>query len=139
MTTLNITLGSHTKLHSVWANMPTKSRVNAIPNRALKFYITEDASGFIVKGERDHMGPLSAGNMPTLNIRLLTKSIFYVSTTTPFYILNTDNNEESNVKNQGITNGVLIWNMETESNYFYGNATKTASYKSSIRKVFPVM
>jgi len=42
----------------------------------------------------------------------------------------------SGVKNQGVTDGVLIWNMETNGNSFYGNASKTTEYKSSIQKVF---
>ena len=41
-----------------------------------------------------------------------------------------------NVKNQGVTDGVLIWNMEYNDNSIYGNANKTALYKSSIQKVF---
>jgi hypothetical protein len=125
------------KLHSSWANMPTKSRIQAIPYNSLMFYITEDGSGFIVKGERDHMGPFVGGKMPiTLNVRFLTKLVFKVSTITPFYILNLDGSLMAGVKNQGVTDGVLIWNMETNGNSFYGNASKTTEYKSSIQKVF---
>jgi len=123
----------------VWAIMPTKSRVNPIPYSVLTFYVTEDALGFIIKGERDHMGPLASGNMPIINARFLTKFIFHVSTVTPFYILhnNGDIIPDSQVKNQGITNGMLIWN-NTERPYdcFYGNPTKVGAYKNMIKKVF---
>ena len=128
------------KMDPSWAIMPTKSRIDPIPYSALTFYITEDALGFIVKGERDHMGPLPDGEkMPIINARFLTKFIFYVSTVTPFYIIN-DNGEiipVSQVKNQGITNGMLIWiNTERPYDCYYGNPTKVGAYKNMIKKVF---
>ena len=123
------------KMHSSWANMPRLSRINAIPYSALTFYVTEDGTGFIVKGERDHMGALSAGRMPTLNIRFLTKLVFYVSTTTPFYILhNNGTSQMSKVKNQGVTDGVLIWYMDHNADSKYGN--NKGGYISNIKKVF---
>jgi hypothetical protein len=128
------------KMDPSWAIMPTKSRIDPIPYSALTFYITEDALGFIVKGERDHMGPLPDGEkMPIINARFLTKFIFHVSTLTPFYILNNNGSiiPVSEVKNQGITNGILIW-MNTERPYdcYYGNPTKGGAYKKMIKKVF---
>jgi len=124
------------KMHASWANMPQKSRINAIPHSALTFYVTEDETGFIVKGERDHMGPLSAGNTPTLRVRFYTQLVFRVATTTPFYILRLDGTAMSGVKNQGVTDGVLIWNMEHTGDSIYGNASKTAAHKGTIQKVF---
>jgi hypothetical protein len=125
------------KMHPAWANTPQINRINSIPYSALTFYVTEDVSGFVVKGERDHMGPLDpASRMPTLRVRFLAKLVFRVSTTTPFYILSLGNSPRSGVKNQGVTDGVLIWNMEETGSSYYGNATKTAAYKGSIQKVF---
>ena len=124
------------KMHPSWANMPEKNRINAIPYSALTFYVTEDGTGFIVKGERDHKGPLSADKMPTLNIRFLTKLVFYVSTTTPFYIYeNNGTSQMSRVKNQGVTDGLLIWYMEHNGDSKYGNS-KGGAYISNIKKVF---
>ena len=124
------------KMHSSWAKMPLLSRIEAIPYCTLKFYVTEGASGFVVKGDRDHMGSLS-GNLPTLRVRFLTKLVFYVSTTTPFYILKLNNAQMPDVKNQGVTDGMLIWKMEVTENSYYGNSGKAAaSYKGSIQKVF---
>jgi hypothetical protein len=128
------------KMHPAWANLPKLSYVSKIPYCTLKFHVTEDESGFIVKGERDHAGlldPLS--RTPTLRVRNGTKFVFRVSTTTPFYILRTDRAVMSGVKNQGVTDGVLIWNMENvgdpELSYMvarYGNA----AYNGVIQKVF---
>jgi hypothetical protein len=127
------------KLHASWANTPQKSRINTIPYSSLTFRVTEDATGFVVKGERDHMGPLGSSSMPTLRVRFLAKLVFRVSTTTPFYILTRDGTPMSGVKNQGATDGVLIWNMENvgdpELSYMvarYGNA----AHNGTIQKVF---
>jgi hypothetical protein len=125
------------KVHPSWATMPTKSRIAAIPYAALTFYVTEDETGFVVKGERDHMGPLSAADrMPALRVRFLAKLVFHVSTSTPFCILHQNETRRSDVKNQGVTDGVLIWHMEDTASSIYGNASKTAAYKGSIQKVF---
>jgi len=133
------------KIHPSWAIMPTKSRVNRIPYRTLTFYVTEDALGFIVKGERDHKGSLPADEkMPVLNARFLTKFIFHVSTITPFYIFNENGQkiEDERVKNQGTTKGLLIWfNTEYNHDCYYGSdkistGAKTNAYKNMIKKIF---
>jgi hypothetical protein len=128
------------KMHPSWAIMPTKSRVNSLPYSALTFYITEDALGFIVKGDRDHNGSLAAGKMPILNIRFLSKILFYVSTVTPFYIMKKDGTVApgSEVKNQGITNGLLIWNYtERYDDSYYGKlGSSVGTYKNRVVKVF---
>ena len=102
----------------------------------MAFYVTEDAGGFVLKGERDHEGPLSgarmAARMPTLKVRFLTKLVFHVSTTSRFYILRTNGTQMSGVKNQGVTDGVLIWHMEEYGDSRYGNST----YRGTIQKVF---
>ena len=126
------------KMHPCWAVMPELTSISAIPNRALTFYVTEDAGGFVLKGERDHKGALPAGNLPTLRIRYKAKLVFRVSVTTPFYILQSNGTTQmSDVKNQGITDGVLIWNMEERGDTYYGNA-KGGNYRGSIKRVFGV-
>jgi hypothetical protein len=130
------------KMDPSWAIMPTKSRINPIPYSSLTFYITEDALGFIVKGERDHMGSLPVGQkMPILYLRIPSKILFYVSTITPFYIMKANHTEApiSEVKNQGITNGLLIWKYSdryTENSYYGKLGVSVGSYKNQIIKVF---
>jgi len=130
------------KMDPSWAIMPTKSRINPIPYSVLTFYITEDAVGFVVKGERDHMGSLPVGQkMPILYARIPSKIIFYVSTITPFYIMNEWGAEfrTSEVKNQGITNGLLIWNYSEKmyDYYYYGKVgVGVGNYKNKIVHVF---
>ena len=70
--------------------------------------------------------------MPTLKVRFLTKLVFHVSTTSRFYILRTNGTQMSGVKNQGVTDGVLIWHMEEYGDSRYGNST----YRGTIQKVF---
>jgi hypothetical protein len=74
--------------------------------------------------------------MPALRVRFLAKLVFHVSTSTPFCILHQNETRRSDVKNQGVTDGVLIWHMEDTASSIYGNASKTAAYKGSIQKVF---
>ncbi len=129
------------KMDPSWAIMPTYNRVWTIRYATLTFYITEDALGFIVKGERDHKGSLPAGKMPVLNVQIGTKLLFYVSTVTPFYIIKLNGDAASDskqVKNQGITNGLLIFNDEiTDLFYYYGKLNTTVgAYKNEIRRVF---
>ena len=129
------------KMDPYWAIMPTKSRVDAIPYSVLTFYITEDALGFIVKGDRDHNGSLATGKMPVLNIRFQSKILFYVSTVTPFYIMKANGTvaPDSEVKNQGITNGLLIWNYlnRYNENSYYGKlGSSVGTYKNTVIKVF---
>ena len=129
------------KMHPSWVIMPNKNRVNVIPYSALTFYITEDALGFIVKGDRDHNGSLATGKMPVLNIRFQSKILFYVSTVTPFYIMKADGTvaPDSEVKNQGITNGLLIWNYlnRYNENSYYGKlGSSVGTYKNTVIKVF---
>ena len=126
------------KMHPCWAVMPEKTCISAIPSRSLAFYVTEDETGFVLKGERDHKGALAAGNMPTLKIRYRAKLVFRVSTTTPFYILQSNGTTPmALVKNQGITDGVLIWNMEEYDASCYGNA-KGGRYRGVIERVYGV-
>jgi hypothetical protein len=129
------------KMDPSWAIMPTKSRIGPIPYLTLTFYITEDALGFVVKGDRDHMGSLTSGKLPILNIRFGCKVLFYVSTITQFYIMENNGNEApaSEVKNQGITNGLLIWinNYRAYEDSYYGKlGSSVGSYKNKIVKVF---
>ena len=133
------------KMDPAWAIMPTKTRINTIPYSTLTFYITENALGFIVKGDRDHNGTLAAGNMPELNVRVCTQLRFYVSTITPFYIMNYQGIKlpsSNGVKNQGATNGLLIWNnqdMDLDCLYgkFKGDYNTTVDkYMNKVKKVF---
>jgi hypothetical protein len=133
------------KMDLSWYSMPTKTRINTIPNSTLKFYITEDALGFIVKGDRDHNGKLAAGNMPELKLRVCAKILFYVSTITPFYIMNREGKkipDHNGIKNQGITKGLLIWyTVEMYSDFLYGKFkgdgnTKVDRYMNKIIRVF---
>ena len=130
------------KMDPSWAIMPTISRIGPISYAALTFYITEDAVGFVLKGERDHMGSLPDGQkMPVLNIRFVSKILFYVSTITPFYIMDEWGVKlsDSEVKNQGITNGLLIWMNTTrphDSSYGKFGATIGGRYRKKIVKVF---
>lgn len=133
------------KMDPCWYIMPTKSRINTIPYSTLTFYITEDALGFIVKGERDHNGPLAAGNMPELNVRVCAQLLFYVSTITPFYIMNhygIELDSWNGVKNQGTTNGLLIWNnRDMATDGFYGKFkgqynTTVDTYMNKVKRVF---
>ena len=118
--------------------MPELTSISAIPNRALTFYVTEDETGFVLKGERDHKGSLPAVNLPTLQIRYKAKLVFRVSVTTPFYILQSNGTTQmAGVKNQGITDGALIWNMEERGDTYYGNA-RGVNYKGIIKRVFGV-
>ena len=126
------------KMHPCWAVMPDVTSISAIPNRSLAFYVTEDETGFVLKGERDHKGALTAaaGKIPTLKIRYKAKLVFHVSTTTPFYILMANKTSQmASVKNQGITDGMLIWHMEDRGNSYYGNA-KGGAYQGSIERVY---
>jgi hypothetical protein len=124
------------KMHPCWAVMPEVTSISAIPDRALTFHVTEDGSGFVLKGERDHKGALPAGNLPTLKIRYRAKLVFRVSTTTPFSILQSNGTTPiALVKNQGITDGLLIWNMEERGNSYYGHA-KGGAYRGSIELVY---
>lgn len=127
------------KMHPCWAVMPELTSISAIPNRALTFYVTEDETGFVLKGERDHKGSLPGGSkLPTLQIRYKAKLVFRVSVTTPFYILQSNGTTQmSDVKNQGVTDGVLIWNMEERGDTYYGNA-KGGTYRGVIKRVFGV-
>jgi len=128
------------KMDPSWAIMPTYNRVWTIRYATLTFYITEDALGFIVKGERDHKGSLPAEKMPVLNVQIGTKLLFYVSTVTPFYIIKLNGDKASDskqVKNQGITNGLLIFNNEITDLFYYGKLNTTVgAYKNEIRRVF---
>jgi hypothetical protein len=124
------------KMHPCWAVMPEVTSISAIPNRSLTFFVTEDGAGFILQGERDHKGSLPAVNLPTLKIRYKAKLVFRVSTTTPFYILQSNGTTQmALVKNQGITDGLLIWNMEERGNSYYGNE-KGGAYRGSIERVY---
>jgi hypothetical protein len=127
------------KMHASWANTPRKSRINTIPHSSLTFHVTGNDGGFTVSGERDHMGPLGSSLMPTLHVRFLTKLVFRVSTSTPFYILRLDGSQMSGVKNQGVTDGVLIWNMEDVGDAALGYTVArygSASHNGVIQKVF---
>jgi len=129
------------KLDPSWAITPTYSSIGTIPYAALTFYITEDAVGFVLKGNRDHMGSLPDGEkMPVLNIRFLSKILFYVSTITPFYIMDAlgAKKDSSEVKNQGITNGLLIWmNTTVPQDASYGKfGAAIGPYRKQIVKVF---
>jgi hypothetical protein len=128
------------KMDPSWAITPTYSRIGPVPYADLTFYITEDPLGFIVKGDRDHMGSLPDGEkMPTLNIRFLSKILFYVSTITPFYIMDQWGKKNYlEVKNQGITNGLLIWmNLTTPYDASYGKfGAAIGPYRQKIVKVF---
>ena len=125
------------KLHPSWAQMPLLTRVSGIPYATLTFHVTEDAGGFVVKGERDHTGALGSGKMPTISVRYGAKLVFHVSVTTPFHIYQSNWTAMPNVKNQGVTVGSLIWHMETESRAasIYGNTT-AAGFRGSIKRVF---
>jgi hypothetical protein len=129
------------KMDPSWAITPTYSRIGPVPYADLTFYITEDPLGFIVKGERDHMGSLPDGQkMPILNIRYVSKILFYVSTITPFYIMDQWGFKKDylEVKNQGITNGLLIWmNLTSPSDASYGKfGAAIGPYRQKIVKVF---
>jgi hypothetical protein len=129
------------KMDSSWAITPTYNRIYTIPYIDLTFYITEDALGFIVKGDRDHNGLLPVGEkIPILNVRIGTKLLFYVSTVTPFYIMNELQQQaqaSAKVKNQGITKGLLIWNHETSEDFYYGKlGGEIGKYKNKIKRVF---
>ena len=120
------------RMEACWAIGPTRTHLTAFPYSALSFYVTEDAGGFVLKGERDTAGPLStASRMPTLQVRFATKLVFHVSTTSRFYILRLNGSQMSGVKNQGVTDGLLIWHMEEYGDSRYGNST----YRGTIQKV----
>jgi hypothetical protein len=94
-----------------------------------------------VKGDRDHNGLLPVGEkIPILNVRIGTKLLFYVSTVTPFYIMNELQQQaqaSAKVKNQGITKGLLIWNHETSEDFYYGKlGGEIGKYKNKIKRVF---
>ena len=128
------------KMDPSWAITPTYNRIYTMPYIELTFYITEDALGFIVKGDRDHNGLLPAEKIPILNVRIGTKLLFYVSTVTPFYIMNQYQQQAAasyKVKNQGITKGLLIWNHETIYDFYYGKlGGEIGKYMNQIKRVF---
>jgi hypothetical protein len=127
-------------LEAPFAVMPTKYRSYAFADRMVEYRVTEDTGGFVLTGAKDHNGPLSGrGRLPTLNLRLHTRVMFHVNSTSPFYIKRSNGMVPPShvwVKRQGVTTGTLVFLISENITFYYGDRSKSSVWYGEINIIY---